>query len=489
MKSAVASNRSTASAAEGDRKSIATLRLPELSDRNNTDWSPRRSVPWTRYGIAARRDLQLDHVGAEGRQERGRLRPGDEPRQVDHSEAVQRRYHGSGSRNSPNTLRNASDSSPSVAPARAASTSTGMTLRPSRAAASTAAIASEHAAPSRARTRGRGARDLSLDDAGVEDERLGELHRNLVGVRMHVHPDARPCAVADGRVRSGRPIRRSIAAGRRARWRRPHPPARRSRSSTSFGARLELVGEVLDEVGAGEWVGGARDAGLERDDLLGAQRQRHGLLRRDLEGLVVAHDVDRLRAAEHRAQALHGGRGSTLFSGCCAVSVVPEFPEKNRSRPEFASFAPKRSVAIRYHMRRAARSFATSSNRSMRGGEVEGQPRRERVERHPARDQRLRVRDRGRERERELLDRVASGLARVVAGDRDRVEPRQVLDANSITSHDSRIDGSGGKTYVLRARNSFRMSFCSVPASALRRHTLSLGRDEVHRQDDRRRWR
>ena len=54
-----------------------------------------------------------------------------------------------------------------------------------------------------------------------------------------------------------------------------------------------------------------------------------------------------------------------LFSGCCAVSVVPEFPEKNRSRPEFASFAPKRSVAIRYHMRRAARSFATSSNRSM----------------------------------------------------------------------------------------------------------------------------
>ncbi len=37
-------------------------------------------------------------------------------------------------------------------------------------------------------------------------------------------------------------------------------------------------------------------------------------------------------------------------------------------------------------------------------------------------------------------------------------------DANSITSHDSRIEGSGGNTYVLRARNSFRMSFCSVPA-------------------------
>ena len=54
-----------------------------------------------------------------------------------------------------------------------------------------------------------------------------------------------------------------------------------------------------------------------------------------------------------------------LLSGCCAVSVVPEFPEKNRSRPEFGSFAPNRSVAIRDHIRRAARSFATSSKRSI----------------------------------------------------------------------------------------------------------------------------
>ena len=74
--------------------------------------------------------------------------------------------------------------------------------------------------------------------------------------------------------------------------------------------------------------------------------------------------MDRLRAAEHRAEALDVER-ITLFSGCCAVSVVPEFPEKNRSRPELGSFAPKRSVAIRYHIRRAARSFATSSNRSI----------------------------------------------------------------------------------------------------------------------------
>ena len=53
-----------------------------------------------------------------------------------------------------------------------------------------------------------------------------------------------------------------------------------------------------------------------------------------------------------------------LLRGCCAVSVVPELPEKNRRRPERGSFAPKRSVAMPNHIRRAARSFATSSNRS-----------------------------------------------------------------------------------------------------------------------------
>src|SRR4051812_19007908 len=55
----------------------------------------------------------------------------------------------------------------------------------------------------------------------------------------------------------------------------------------------------------------------------------------------------------------------TLFSGCCAVSVVPELPEKNRSRPDAGWIAPNRSVATQYHSRRAARSFATSSNRSI----------------------------------------------------------------------------------------------------------------------------
>src|SRR5260370_34952673 len=57
----------------------------------------------------------------------------------------------------------------------------------------------------------------------------------------------------------------------------------------------------------------------------------------------------------------------TLLSGCWAVRVVPELPEKKRSRAAAGTLAPNRSVAMRYHMRRAARGLAASSNRS-RGG-------------------------------------------------------------------------------------------------------------------------
>src|ERR1700688_4694233 len=53
-----------------------------------------------------------------------------------------------------------------------------------------------------------------------------------------------------------------------------------------------------------------------------------------------------------------------LLRGCCAVSVVPELPEKKRSGADAALRAPNRSVAIRHQRRRAARSLATSSKRS-----------------------------------------------------------------------------------------------------------------------------
>ncbi len=52
-----------------------------------------------------------------------------------------------------------------------------------------------------------------------------------------------------------------------------------------------------------------------------------------------------------------------LFSGCWAVSVEPPVWVWKRSIFELSSLAPKRSVMMRAHMRRAARYLAISSKR------------------------------------------------------------------------------------------------------------------------------
>ena len=69
-------------------------------------------------------------------------------------------------------------------------------------------------------------------------------------------------------------------------------------------ARLDLVGERLDEVGAGERVDRVGGAGLVGEDLLRAQRDPRRPLGRQRERLVEAVRVQRLRAAAHRREAL-----------------------------------------------------------------------------------------------------------------------------------------------------------------------------------------
>ena len=54
-----------------------------------------------------------------------------------------------------------------------------------------------------------------------------------------------------------------------------------------------------------------------------------------------------------------------LFSGCSAVSEQPAVCVWNRSRSDRSSVAPYRSRSRRAQIRRAARNFAISSNRSM----------------------------------------------------------------------------------------------------------------------------
>ena len=56
---------------------------------------------------------------------------------------------------------------------------------------------------------------------------------------------------------------------------------------------------------------------------------------------------------------------TTLFRGCCAVSVEPAVCAWKRSISERSSFAPNRSRIVRAHRRRAARNFATSTKTSL----------------------------------------------------------------------------------------------------------------------------
>src|SRR5205823_14387318 len=67
---------------------------------------------------------------------------------------------------------------------------------------------------------------------------------------------------------------------------------------------LELARQVLDVIGASEWVDRARGARLVRDHLLRPQRQPHGVLRRQGQRLVEGVRMERLRAAEHRGERL-----------------------------------------------------------------------------------------------------------------------------------------------------------------------------------------
>ena len=72
----------------------------------------------------------------------------------------------------------------------------------------------------------------------------------------------------------------------------------------ALGAGLDLVGQRLHEVGAGERVHGVGGARLVREDLLGAQRDARGALGGQRQRLVEAVGVQRLGAAAHRGEAL-----------------------------------------------------------------------------------------------------------------------------------------------------------------------------------------
>ena len=196
------------------------------------------------------------------------------------------------------------------------------------------------------------------------------------------------------------------------------------------GADLDFVGARFDFVGAGHGIDRVGDAGFERDDLLRAQRQRRRFLGGQRQGLVSSIAVERLRAAEHRRERLHGDahqvvvgllRGERAAGGLRVKSqllrarVRHAEPLAHDARPQAASRAELGDLFEKIVVR----------------GEEKRQTLRRRLERQSARRRSVDVGDAVGERERDFLNRRRSRFANVVSTYRDRVPPRQLVTAES----------------------------------------------------------
>ena len=84
------------------------------------------------------------------------------------------------------------------------------------------------------------------------------------------------------------------------------PPSSSTFSISSQARSFDLVGQRLDEVGAGEGVDGVGGAGLVGEHLLGAQGDPGRALGRQRQRLVEAVGVQRLGAAADGGEALQG---------------------------------------------------------------------------------------------------------------------------------------------------------------------------------------
>ena len=191
------------------------------------------------------------------------------------------------------------------------------------------------------------------------------------------------------------------------------------------GFALDLVGQRLDDVGAGERVDGVDHPRLGRDDLLRPEGDVGRGPGRQRQGLVAAVAVQRLGAPEHRGHRLQrdphdvvvrllrrqraaGGLGvkaHLLGAGLGGAEPVAHDPgPQPPGRPELGDLLQEVVV----------------------GREEERQPASERVDVETGGDGRFHVGDRMRAGEGDLLNRGRAGLADVIAADRDGVPVGQL---------------------------------------------------------------
>ena len=197
--------------------------------------------------------------------------------------------------------------------------------------------------------------------------------------------------------------------------------------------------------------------------------------------------MQRLRAAEHGGERLQrdprhvverllrGGR----HAGGLRVRAQP-----HRLRLLRAEALPHEAA----QMRRAARSLAISSKKSLWMSKKKRQARREVVDVEPALERRLDVAEAVGQGEGQLLHRRRARLADVIAGDRHRVEARHVLGAelDHVRRRCAPPD-SGGRDPLLLRDELLEHVVLHGAAELVPRHALLVGERQVHGERHRRR--
>src|SRR5229473_927866 len=193
-------------------------------------------------------------------------------------------------------------------------------------------------------------------------------------------------------------------------------------------ATLDFVGERFDKIRAAERVHRVGDAGFVGDDLLRAQGDGGGELRRQRPGFVQRIGVQRLRAAEHRGESLNRG----------ADYVVVRLLRRQRAAGGLRMKTQRPGARI-LGLVALDHGFVPNSAGSailgnflkeiIVGVKEKGKLRHKLVYVEPAAHSPFDVFHAIAQRKRQFLNGGRAGLADVIAADRNGIEFRCVLDA------------------------------------------------------------
>ena len=199
-------------------------------------------------------------------------------------------------------------------------------------------------------------------------------------------------------------------------------------AQVGLGLPFDLGGQALDGERPAERVDDVGDAGLVGEDLLGAERDAHGAFGRQSERLVHRIGVQRLAAAQHRGEGLHGDAHDVVLGLLRRQHAARRLGVKaQRLRAGVAGAEP---IAHQPRPQPTGRpELGDLLDEVVVGVEEEGELGREVVDGQPGRERGLHIGDRVGEGEGDLLDRGAARFPHVIAGDRDRVPARDVLAA------------------------------------------------------------